>query len=145
LQVAPATLPSASSKAGGALQPQQQSQPQQQQQSQQSQQQQQQQQVLALQSQQQSVQAAPLDKDAAARASLPSSLQELKLATCQLEDFEVGKVLGTGSFGRVSLARHRRTGMVCAIKALSKAHIVKNQQARPNAVAGGAALSKRQG
>ncbi|KAI3436823.1 hypothetical protein D9Q98_006233 [Chlorella vulgaris] len=76
-------------KAGGALQPQQQSQPQQQQQSQQSQQQQQQQQVLALQSQQQSVQAAPLDKDAAARASLPSSLQELKLATCQLEDFEI--------------------------------------------------------
>ena len=39
-------------------------------------------------------------------------------------------MLGTGSFGRVSLARHRATGMVCAIKALSKAHIVKNQQVR---------------
>lgn len=41
---------------------------------------------------------------------------------------QVGRVLGTGSFGRVSLARHRATGLVCAIKALSKAHIVKNQQ-----------------
>ena len=42
----------------------------------------------------------------------------------------MGQVLGTGSFGRVSLARHRATGRVCAIKALSKAHIVKNQQVR---------------
>lgn len=41
---------------------------------------------------------------------------------------QVGRVLGTGSFGRVSLARHRASGLVCAIKALSKAHIVKNQQ-----------------
>lgn len=57
-------------------------------------------------------------------------LQALQLEACRLDDFEVGRVLGTGSFGRVSLARHRGTGMVCAIKALSKAHIVKNQQAR---------------
>lgn len=60
---------------------------------------------------------------------LVPSLQALRLDACRLEDFEVGRVLGTGSFGRVSLARHRGTGMVCAIKALSKAHIVKNQQA----------------
>ena len=59
-----------------------------------------------------------------------SSAQDLKLESCRLEDFEVGQVLGTGSFGRVSLARHRATGHVCAIKALSKAHIVKNQQVR---------------
>lgn len=52
----------------------------------------------------------------------------LKLDSCRLEDFEIGRVLGTGSFGRVSLARHRASGAVCAIKALSKAHIVKNQQ-----------------
>jgi protein kinase X len=56
-------------------------------------------------------------------------LQGLKLDSCRLEDFEVGRVLGTGSFGRVSLARHKSSGLVCAIKALSKAHIVKNQQA----------------
>ena len=46
-------------------------------------------------------------------------------------DFEFGKVLGTGSFGRVCLAVHKEKGFVCAIKALSKAHIIKNQQARP--------------
>lgn len=59
---------------------------------------------------------------------LPCSPQDLKLETCSLEDFEVGRVLGTGSFGRVSLAQHKASGMTCAIKALSKAHIVKNQQ-----------------
>ena len=46
-------------------------------------------------------------------------------------DFDFGKVLGTGSFGRVCLAVHKDKGFVCAIKALSKAHIIKNQQARP--------------
>ncbi len=57
-------------------------------------------------------------------------LQDLALDECKLEDFEVGPVLGTGSFGRVSLARHKGTRVVCAVKALSKAHIVKNQQVR---------------
>ncbi len=59
-------------------------------------------------------------------------MQDLALDVCKLGDFEVGRVLGTGSFGRVSLARHKGSGAVCAIKALSKAHIVKNQQAREN-------------
>lgn len=56
------------------------------------------------------------------------SQQPAKQATSALP--QVGRVLGTGSFGRVSLARHRASGQVCAIKALSKAHIVKNQQVR---------------
>ena len=46
------------------------------------------------------------------------------------DDFEFGKVLGTGSFGRVCLAVHKEKGLVCAVKALSKSHIIKNQQAR---------------
>lgn len=58
-------------------------------------------------------------------------LQDLSLQCWRLEDFDVGRVLGTGSFGRVSLAQHGATGAVCAIKALSKAHIVKNQQVGP--------------
>lgn len=61
--------------------------------------------------------------------TIPPPDQALKLGTCRLEDYEVGRVLGTGSFGRVSLARHKASGAVCAIKALSKAHVVKNQQA----------------
>lgn len=47
-----------------------------------------------------------------------------------LNDFTVGRILGTGSFGRVALATHKATSAVCAIKMLSKAHIVKNQQVR---------------
>ena len=45
-----------------------------------------------------------------------------------MSDFAMGPVLGTGSFGRVSLARYNKTGVMCAIKALSKSHVVKNQQ-----------------
>ena len=67
-------------------------------------------------------------KQAPLRPAPCALLQSLKLQSCKLEDFEVERLLGTGSFGRVSLARHRQTGAVCAIKALSKAHIVKNQQ-----------------
>ncbi len=47
---------------------------------------------------------------------------------CCLEDFEMMQVLGTGSFGRVTLAKHRESETVCAVKALSKAHMLKNQQ-----------------
>jgi len=45
-----------------------------------------------------------------------------------MADFTLGPILGTGSFGRVSLAKHNITGVMCAVKALSKAHVVKNQQ-----------------
>ena len=48
---------------------------------------------------------------------------------CSISDFTQGPILGTGSFGRVLLATHRHTGRICAIKALSKAHLVRNQQA----------------
>lgn len=34
--------------------------------------------------------------------------------------FEIGKPLGKGKFGRVYLARHRRSGFVCALKVLNK-------------------------
>jgi serine/threonine protein kinase len=59
---------------------------------------------------------------------LAGAIGGLHLDLYRLEDFVVSRVLGTGSFGRVSLARHKPTGAVCAIKALSKAHITKNQQ-----------------
>lgn len=35
---------------------------------------------------------------------------------------------GTGSFGRVQLARHLASGQVCAIKSLSKAHLLRSGQ-----------------
>lgn len=45
-----------------------------------------------------------------------------------MKDFELGRVLGTGSFGRVCLARHLSTGKVVAIKSLTKSQIIKNGQ-----------------
>ena len=61
---------------------------------------------------------------------LPLQLDDAfsSLPSCSLKDFKVDRVLGTGSFGRVSLAQHIATGRICAIKALSKANIVRNQQ-----------------
>lgn len=49
---------------------------------------------------------------------------------CSIRDFEQGPILGTGSFGRVLLVHTKAEREVCAIKALSKAHLVKNQQVR---------------
>ena len=40
----------------------------------------------------------------------------------------MGRIVGTGSFGRVCLARHKATDTAVAIKSLLKSRIVKNQQ-----------------
>lgn len=50
------------------------------------------------------------------------------MQTCSANDFEMGRILGTGSFGRVALAKHKPTNTVVAIKSLLKSHIIKNQQ-----------------
>ncbi|KAJ7290885.1 hypothetical protein O6H91_Y293200 [Diphasiastrum complanatum] len=47
---------------------------------------------------------------------------------CHIEDFELGCILGTGSFGQVHLAYYKATKQVCATKSLSKAVIVKTKQ-----------------
>jgi len=58
--------------------------------------------------------------------------QELEVsksfAVCKLEDFELGSILGAGSFGRVHVAKHLPTGKVCAVKILSKAKIIQTKQ-----------------
>lgn len=50
------------------------------------------------------------------------------LERCALSDFTMGRVIGAGSFGRVFIATYKPSGRVYAVKALSKAHLVKNQQ-----------------
>eukprot|EP01086_Lenisia_limosa_P014998 TRINITY_DN4694_c0_g1_i1.p1 TRINITY_DN4694_c0_g1~~TRINITY_DN4694_c0_g1_i1.p1 ORF type:complete len:396 (+),score=94.17 TRINITY_DN4694_c0_g1_i1:385-1572(+) len=45
-----------------------------------------------------------------------------------LGDFEMTSVLGTGTFGRVLLARHRKTGKYYAIKVLKKTDVVRLKQ-----------------
>jgi len=45
-----------------------------------------------------------------------------------LDDFDIKITLGTGSFGRVKLAKKKKTGEVCALKILKKHDIIKLKQ-----------------
>jgi len=46
----------------------------------------------------------------------------------KLTDYEVLTTLGTGSFGRVRLAKHKQTGDFVALKMLKKAEILRLKQ-----------------
>ncbi|XP_031472709.1 spindle assembly checkpoint kinase-like [Nymphaea colorata] len=41
----------------------------------------------------------------------------------KIEDFALGKLLGSGKFGEVYVAQHKRTGFISALKIISKKHI----------------------
>lgn len=43
----------------------------------------------------------------------------------KIEDFKIGKALGRGRFGRVYLAKVRKTGFIVALKIVSKPMIIK--------------------
>ena len=45
-----------------------------------------------------------------------------------LDDFELMKLLGYGTYGRVFLARRKKNGKIYAIKVLDKKNIMKNKQ-----------------
>lgn len=49
---------------------------------------------------------------------------------CKIQDFDLGKVVGAGSFGRVYVATHMKTNHVCVAKSLSKAAIIKSKQVK---------------
>ncbi|MCO5596289.1 hypothetical protein L7F22_050350 [Adiantum nelumboides] len=53
---------------------------------------------------------------------------KVKLGRCRIEDFEMGRVIGTGSFGRVYLAHKKGSRQVFATKSLSKACILNQRQ-----------------
>ena len=53
----------------------------------------------------------------------PTQQPKKYLKPCDMPSFEVGRILGTGSFGRVSFARHKSTGTLVAIKEMSKAEV----------------------
>ena len=46
-----------------------------------------------------------------------------------MSEFEVGRVVGSGTFGRVAVALHRRTGTPVAIKTMSKSEVLRACQA----------------
>jgi len=48
---------------------------------------------------------------------------ETQYKTFSLSDFDIGKKLGVGKFGKVYLAREKKTGYICALKVLFKARL----------------------
>lgn len=49
---------------------------------------------------------------------------KLNMKPLSLEDFEIGRKLGKGKFGRVYCVRHKNTGFVCAMKVMEKQEIM---------------------
>eukprot|EP00834_Sanchytrium_tribonematis_P004202 NODE_193_length_13314_cov_0.305638.p7 type:complete len:268 gc:universal NODE_193_length_13314_cov_0.305638:1758-955(-) len=45
------------------------------------------------------------------------------MGSMKLSDFEIGKLLGRGRFGKVYLAKHRTSDYICALKILDKSEI----------------------
>jgi serum/glucocorticoid-regulated kinase 3 len=60
--------------------------------------------------------------------SIPFDLGKGADTKASVKDFEMLKVIGKGSFGRVLLGKHIKTGEVFAIKVLSKEAIVKQNE-----------------
>ena len=58
-------------------------------------------------------------------ASKPAEVARLKV---KLEDLDIRNTLGTGSFGRVHLVKHKATGKHYAMKVLRKNEIIKLRQ-----------------
>ena len=68
-------------------------------------------------------------KDAEPAPAVSSSLeprrgQEFK----SLDEFEILETLGTGTFGRVRLVKHKATGKFYALKALKKSEVIRLKQ-----------------
>lgn len=58
----------------------------------------------------------------------PKNLELKKPPTLNLKNYELLKVLGEGSFGRVKLVKNLKTHKYCAFKQLKKYDIIKFKQ-----------------
>lgn len=56
------------------------------------------------------------------------ALSKVSPKKVSLSNYTMDKTLGTGSFGRVKLAKNKKTGKYVAIKILKKAEIIKLKQ-----------------
>lgn len=70
------------------------------------------------------------DADAGAKDIIPFDLDSGEAKKAQVTDFEMIKVIGKGSFGRVLLGKHIPTEEMYAVKVLSKAAIVKQNEVK---------------
>ena len=53
---------------------------------------------------------------------------KVKPKKIKLEEYHLDRTLGTGSFGRVKLAKHKKDGKYVAIKILKKSELIKLKQ-----------------
>ena len=56
------------------------------------------------------------------------AFMKIKPNKIQLTDYEMDRTLGTGSFGRVKLAKNKKDGKYVAIKILKKSELIKLKQ-----------------
>jgi serine/threonine protein kinase len=52
-------------------------------------------------------------------------MEQFKANKVKLSEFDILQTLGTGSFGRVRLAKEKKTGEFVALKMLKKAEILR--------------------
>jgi hypothetical protein len=57
----------------------------------------------------------------------PSNAYTVPKRDWSLDDFDIGRPLGSGKFGKVYLARERRTHMIVALKVLDKKQMIKEK------------------
>jgi serine/threonine protein kinase len=69
----------------------------------------------------------PMDISKSPGAATAPAARKKKMA-CTLTDFQVNQTLGTGSFGRVHLVKHKPTGRFHAMKVLRKQEVVRLKQ-----------------
>lgn len=67
------------------------------------------------------------DKATTQRPSDPAEHKPVPPKKLSLSMFEIGKPLGKGKFGRVYLARERKSGFICALKVLHKDELVQGK------------------
>jgi aurora kinase len=50
-------------------------------------------------------------------------MKEVEDNSIKIDDFKLGRKLGAGKFGEVFIARHKKSGFMCAIKRINKLNI----------------------
>ena len=56
------------------------------------------------------------------------AFNKIKPKKIKLSDYEMDRTLGSGSFGRVKLAKNKKDGKFAAIKILKKSELIKLKQ-----------------